>query len=172
MVTMSNLLVEGWGAALLTKIVTLLLTLVLGLVAIKVLLYLEEKLLRRSPITSTAVPFILSVSKIFGYVLLGISVATSLHIVEISSIVTALGAVGLAVSLAVKDSLSNLMGGCLLILTKAFKLGDTIEVDGATGTVAEIGLIHTVLVGPDRKIFIPNGKVTNAKVTNFTAAQS
>lgn len=156
--------------AFLLWLVTLVVTVVVGILVIKVLLYFLGKLLRRSPLTPTAVPFVLSVSKIFGYVLLGISVATSLKIVEASSIITALGAVGLAVSLAVKDSLSNLMGGMLLILLKTFKLGDYVEMEGVGGTVSEIGLIHTLLVTPDNKrISIPNGQVTNAKIVNYSA---
>ncbi|MEG2073256.1 MAG: mechanosensitive ion channel [Angelakisella sp.] len=149
---------------------TLLFTVLVGFLAIKVLLHFADKLLRRSKLNPAAVPFVLAVTRIFLYVLLSISIATSLHIVEPSSIITSLGAVGLAVSLAVKDSLSNLMGGVLLILFKSFGLGDYVEIDGIGGTVAEIGLIHTILITPDNKrISIPNGQVTNAKIINFSA---
>lgn len=148
---------------------TLVCTVLVGVLAIKILLHFADKLLRRSKLNPAAAPFALSVTRIFLYVLLGISVATSLHIVEPSSIITSLGAVGLAVSLAVKDSLSNLMGGVLLILFKSFGLGDYVEIDGIGGTVSEIGLIHTILITVDNKrISIPNGQVTNAKIVNFS----
>lgn len=146
------------------------LTVVIGIVAIKVLLYFAQKLLGRTKLNPAAIPFTLTVSRIFLYVLLGISVATSIGIVEPASIVTALGAVGLAVSLAVKDSLANLMGGVLLIVFKSFGLGDYVEIDGVAGTVAEIGMIHTILTTVDNKrISIPNGQVTNARIINFSA---
>lgn len=146
------------------------LTVVIGIILTKVLVKLLVKVLKKTNINPTAIPFIASISKIFCYVLLGISVTTSLGVVDASSIVTALGAVGLAVSLAVKDSLANLMGGVLLILSKSFIAGDYVDIDGIGGTVAEIGLLHTILKTPDNKrISIPNGQVTNARITNFSA---
>ncbi|MEG1388982.1 MAG: mechanosensitive ion channel [Angelakisella sp.] len=146
------------------------LTVVLGIIVIKILMHFLDKLLQRSKLNPAAVPFLLAVSRIFFYVLLGISVATSMGIVEPSSLVTALGAVGLAVSLAIKDSLSNLMGGVLLIIFKIFTLGDYVEIDGISGTVAEIGLVHTILTTVDNKrISIPNGQVTNARVINYSS---
>lgn len=145
-------------------------TAVIGIVATKVLVYLLVKMLERTKTPPTAIPFIASVAKIFGYVLVAISIVTSLGLVDTSSIITALGAVGLAVSLAVKDSLSNLMGGALLILNKCFAMGDYIELDGVGGTVQEVSLIHTILLTPDNKrISIPNGQVTNAKIVNYSA---
>lgn len=146
------------------------LTIVVGIVVIKVLLHFAQKLLVRTKLNPAAIPFTLTVSRIFLYVLLGISVSTSVGIVDTASIVTALGAVGLAVSLAVKDSLSNLMGGVLLIVFKSFGLGDYVEIDGVAGTVAEIGMIHTILTTTDNKrISIPNGQVTNARIINYSA---
>lgn len=148
----------------------LLFTAAAGIVATKILIYFLGKILNRTNINPTAIPFILAVSKIFCYVLVGISVVTSMHLVDTSSIITALGAVGLAVSLAVKDSLSNLMGGVLLIMSGNFSLGDYIELESVSGTVHEISLIHTTLITPDNKrISIPNGQVTNAKIVNYTS---
>lgn len=145
-------------------------TAVVGVIAIKVLMHFAKKLLGRTKLNPAAIPFTLTVSRIFLYVLLGISISTSMGIVEPASLVTALGAVGLAVSLAVKDSLSNLMGGVLLIIFKSFGLGDYVEIDGVAGTVAEIGMIHTILTTVDNKrISIPNGQVTNARIINYSA---
>lgn len=149
---------------------TLVATAIVGVLVSKLLVHFMEKMLRRSKLNPTAIPFIAAVTKIFLYVLVGISIATSLNLVEPSSIVTALGAVGLAVSLAVKDSLSNLMGGMLLIISRTFQLGDYVELDGMGGTVIEIGMIHTILKTPDNKrIMIPNGQVTNARIVNYSA---
>lgn len=162
-----------WLAALCLNLVPPILTVIIGYFGIKILMGLFEKLLRRSPLDATAIPFVVSVVRIFLYVLLGISVATSLKLVEASSIVTALGAVGLAVSLAVKDSLSNLMGGMMLIVMKTFSKGDYVELESVSGTVAEIGLIYTTLITVDNKrISIPNGQVTNAKIINYSCENS
>ena len=143
---------------------TLVVTAAAGVLLAKLLVHLLEKMLRRSKLNPTAIPFITAVTKIFLYVLVGISIATSLNLVEPGSIITSLGAVGLA------DSLSNLMGGVLLIITRAFQLGDYVELDGMGGTVIEIGMIHTILRTPDNKrIMIPNGQVTNARIVNYSA---
>lgn len=152
---------------------TIVATAVLGILLAKFLVYLTEKMLRRSKLNPTAIPFICAVTKIFLYVLVGVSIVTSLKIVEPSSIVTALGAVGLAVSLAVKDSLSNLMGGMLLIISRTFQIGDYVELDGMGGTVIEIGMLHTILKTPDNKrIMIPNGQVTNARIVNYSSEET
>lgn len=151
-------------------LLTLVASAVLGIVITKIIVSLLGKLLTKTKLPPTAIPFVVAVVRIFCYVLVSISIVTSLGIVEASSIITALGAVGLAVSLAVKDSLSNLMGGVLLIVSKTFRIGDFVELEGVSGTVLEIGLIHTLLTTPDNKrISIPNGQVTNAKVINYSA---
>jgi len=76
--------------------------------------------------------------------------------------------VGVAVSLALKDSLANLLGGSILLVTKPFKIGDYCEIDDEEGYISEIGFVYTVLkTGDNKKIFIPNGQVTNATVVNY-----
>ncbi len=148
-------------------------TIVLGVLLTKALVALVGRMLRRTSINNAAIPFLCSVLRIFCYVLVGISVADAMNIVEPSSIVTALGAVGLALSLAVKDSLANLAGGVQLVLTKTFQLGDYVDIDGISGTVTQVELLHTTLNTPDNKrIMIPNGQVTTARITNYSSEAS
>ncbi len=148
-------------------------TVILGIVLTKVLVAFVGRMLRRTSINNAAIPFLCSILRIFCYVLVGISVADAMNIVEPSSIVAALGAVGLAVSLAVKDSLTNLAGGIQLVLTKSFQLGDYVDIDGIAGTVTQVDLLHTTLNTPDNKrIMIPNGQVTTAKITNYSSESS
>ncbi len=137
---------------------------------IKLLIKMLSKGLKRSKIDVTLHAFIKSLVKITLIVLLAISIATMLGLPS-TSLVTALGAVGLALSLAVKDGLANLAGGLILLASKPFVVGDYIEADGTGGTVAKIDLIHTLLRTVDNKqIFIPNGKMSNAVVVNYSAA--
>ena len=76
---------------------------------------------------------------------------------------------GLAVSLSVKDSLSNLAGGLTILGTKPFKVGDYVEIGETGGTVQEIGLVYTKLTTIDnRRILMPNSLVVDAQVTNYT----
>ena len=87
-----------------------------------------------------------------------------------TSIITSLGAVGLAISLAVKDSIATLAGGVVILVLKPFNLGDYVEIDGLGGTVREITMFNTVLNTPDNKrISLPNDSVYKAKVVNYSA---
>jgi small conductance mechanosensitive channel len=107
------------------------------------------------------------------YLLVGIILISTLGImgVPLTPLITALGAVGLALSLAVKDSLSNIAGGVFMLFNCPFKAGDYIEIKGVVGTVREIRLTYTVLeTSFNRKIFIPNGDFPKATITNYSAA--
>ncbi len=86
-----------------------------------------------------------------------------------TSFVTILGAAGLAVGLALQGSLSNFAGGVLILVFKPYKVGDTIEVLGQTGTVKEIQIFNTILLTGDLKtIILPNGAVSNGTIINHT----
>jgi small conductance mechanosensitive channel len=110
---------------------------------------------------------------VIGYLLVGLIAISTLGIlgVPMTPIITALSAVGLALSLAIKDSLSNIAGGVFMLFNCPFKAGDYIEVKGVVGTVREIRLTYTVLeTSFNRKIFIPNGDFPKATITNYSAA--
>lgn len=86
-----------------------------------------------------------------------------------TSLVALLGAAGLAVGLALKDSLSHFAAGVMLVLFRPFKLGDFVEVGGVSGSVDKITIFSTRLKTPDNKIVtIPNGKVFGNTMTNFS----
>lgn len=103
-------------------------------------------------------------------VLLFVSFISKLGI-ETSSFVAILGAAGLAVGLSLQGSLSNFAGGMLIILFKPFRVGDTIEAQGAIGTVSEIQIFVTKLISANNQtIFIPNGILSNGIITNLSVA--
>lgn len=90
--------------------------------------------------------------------------------VPTGSMLAALAAAGLAVGLALKDSLGNLASGVLLIVTRPFRAGDYVEISGNAGQVERIDLLQTVLVTPDNKVIaVPNAQVMGAAIINFTA---
>lgn len=141
----------------------------IGWALIKSAISFVQNLLRRSKIDVTLHAFILSIIRISLIVLLCLTCLQILGF-EITTLLTALGAVGLAVSLAVKDSLSNLAGGIQVLLTKPFAVGDYITADGFDGTVKEIGITHTILTTVDNKrVYLPNGDVAKAKITNYSS---
>lgn len=86
-----------------------------------------------------------------------------------ASIIALLGAAGLAVGLALRDTLSNIAAGIMLLFLKPFKLDDFIQCGELVGGVREIGLFTTVLETPDGLyISVPNSRLWGAPITNFT----
>lgn len=90
--------------------------------------------------------------------------------IQTTSIITMLGAAGLAVGLALQGALTNFASGVLLILFRPFKLGDYIAVGGESGTVKVISIFVTELATPDNvQVIVPNSQVWGSSITNFSA---
>lgn len=142
--------------------------LILGLLASKLCLFLMNKGLARTKVDITVVKFLRSLVKIVLYVLIFTAILTILG-VPTTSIIAVIGTAGLAVGLALQGSLSNLAGGFIILITKPFKVGDFIELNGTSGTVEAITIFYTRLDTIDNKaVYIPNGTVINATVSNAT----
>ena len=140
-----------------------------GWLIMKLLLKAAQKFLKHSKIDTLLHSIILSTLKILMLVFIAIAVVDALGI-PTTSLVTALGAVGLAISLAVKDSIASLAGGIIILITKPFTIGDYVEIDSTGGTVREMGLFDTILTTPDNKrITLPNDIVSKAKITNYSS---
>lgn len=144
----------------------------IGYALIKYLLRLVSHGLKRSNLDRIAVGFIRSVIQIILYAILGVIVLSILD-VPMDSIVAVIASAGVAVALALKDSLSNLAGGFILLFSKPVKQGDTVQIDGTTGKVEQIDILYTKIVTADNTVaFIPNGKVTAAKIVNYTEKET
>ena len=90
--------------------------------------------------------------------------------VPIASAVTILGTVGLAVGLALKDSLSNIASGVMLIVLRPFHVGDTVIVAGLEGIVEEVCIFQTRLRTADNRVIVlPNSSITTTAITNLTS---
>ncbi len=140
----------------------------IGYIVTKLITKVIDRAMKRSKIDVGAKNFLLSVIRIGLYTVVLI-MALSVLKVPISSIITILGAAGLAVSLALQTCLSNLAGGFIILFSKPFVTGDIIEFDGTVGTVRAISILYTKLDTFDGKTaFIPNGKVSDAKLINYT----
>ena len=154
--------------AALPSLVTAVIMLIAGIIISKVMSKLTGKALSRSNVDNAAKHFLESLVKIILYVI-SIVIALSFLKVPMSSIITILGAAGLAVSLALQNCLSNLCGGFIILFSKPFSSGDIIEIDNSVGTVKTIGILYTKILTFDGKtVFIPNGKVSEAKIINYT----
>jgi small conductance mechanosensitive channel len=90
--------------------------------------------------------------------------------VETTSFLTIVGAAGLAIALALKDSLGNFSSGVMLVFFRPFKVGDQIDAAGVSGVVESIGIFHVVLKTPDNRIInVPNALVYGGTITNYNA---
>jgi small conductance mechanosensitive channel len=84
-----------------------------------------------------------------------------------------LGAAGLAIGLALKDSLANFSSGVMLVFFRPFRVGDYVEAAGVAGTVDSIGIFSSVFKTPDNRVItIPNGLIYGGLITNYSAEPS
>lgn len=112
--------------------------------------------------------FVVSISY-FLFLLFTIIASLSQLGINTASLVALIGAAGLAVGLALQNSLQNFAAGVMIFLFKPFHKGDYIEAGGAVGTVRQIGLLMLELRSGDNKsILVPNSKIFADKITNYS----
>jgi len=93
--------------------------------------------------------------------------------VNTASVFALLGAAGLAIGLALKDSLGNFASGVLIILLKPFKVGDFVDIAGQAGSVASVNLFNTELITVDnRVVLMPNSDIMANPIVNFSAKET
>lgn len=156
------------GALTIDKVVHVLLLILVGVVVIRVVLKLLDRVLARSKSLKSLSRYIHSVAKISMAVILVLMVAEDVGI-HTTSLVAMLSVAGLAVSLALQNTLSNVAGGIMLLVTTPFQVGDYVEADGISGTVHAIDLSYTAILTIDGKeIFVPNSQLSGTKIINYT----
>lgn len=159
---------------LIGKLPTILFALVFfafGMLIIKQMMRILKRAFDRSKMDGIMASFVRSVVKIILYVLL-VVIVLSLVDVPMDSIVAVIASAGVAVGLALKDSLSNLAGGFIILFSKPLKEGDTVEVDGTVGKVEAISILYTRMVTSDNTtVYIPNGVVAGEKIINYTTKE-
>lgn len=160
---------SGLGSAILSVIPTIILAiivLIIGMILTKLAIKLLSKGLNKTKLELTVTKFTTQIAKIILYVLL-ITIVLSILGIPATSIITVIGTAGVAIGLALQNSLSNVAGGFLLMITKPFKVGDYIITNGVEGTVSAISILHTKLnSGSNQAIFVPNGLAINATIVN------
>ncbi len=142
--------------------------LVLGWLLSKILVKILKKTFAKTNLDVSLEKFIIKTVDICIKIIVVIATISSLG-VSTTGLIAAFSAAAVAISLALKDSLSNIAGGILMLLTQPFKTGDYIEADGYSGTVLQIDMIHTVLRTPDnRQVVIPNGQLVNKTIVDYS----
>lgn len=151
-----------------SSLVRVALMVLVGFVIIRVLMRVVDRLLDRAKSVADVRVYIRSAIHVFLWFLLALVVSGSLG-ADVSSVIAMASVAGLAVSLALQNTLSNLAGGLMILVTKPFEVGDYIDADGTAGTVSEIGLAYTKLTTPDgKRISVPNSQMSAAKIVNYT----
>ena len=157
------------GISSLNALLSAIVTLVVCIVAIKLITNIVDKLLSRSTkLDATLRHYLSSGVRTLLWILAVIIVANALGI-NTTSLVALVSVAGLALSLSVQNVMSNLFSGITLLIAKPFSSGDFVEVAGKTGVIKAVGLFYTQLATLDNvAISIPNGDVTAGSVINYS----
>ncbi len=154
-------LAQDWGAALAIMLI--------GMWLAKRVSIGLRRVNQRAKMDGTLAGFLSNV--VYAVLLVVVFVAALEKIgVPMTSALAVLGTAGLAIGLSLKDSLSNIASGVMLIVLRPFRDGDYVQVAGQEGTVEEIRIFQTRLRTADnRLIVLPNSSITTAPIINITA---
>ncbi len=157
------------GVTLGERVLAALVIFIVGKYIIKWINRLFAKVLENRKVEAGVQTFLRSMVNILMIIMLAMAVIGRLGI-ELTGFAALLASAGVAVGMALSGNLQNLAGGLIILVFRPYKVGDYIESGtGASGTVQEIQIFHTVLVTPDNKvIYAPNGMMSNALCTNYS----
>lgn len=155
------------GAITLSGVLKGIVLILIGLIVIRIVMKIVDQMLDKAHRLQSLRVYIRSVVKVLLYFVLVLTVAPAFGI-NVTSLIALLSVAGLAVSLALQNTLSNLAGGIMVLLSKPFEVGDFVESEGITGTVTGVDLAYTTIVTVDNKeVFVPNSHISAAKITNY-----
>lgn len=154
--------------AIITGIVIGILIFIIGRWLAKLVTRLVERSLKRADVDETVVRFsgILVYAGLLVVVLIAALNAAGIHTTSLTAL---LASAGLAVGLALRDSLSNFASGVVVLVRKPYVIGDYIAAGGTSGTVEEVGIFYTVMRTADNiQVVVPNSLVTNDYIKNYS----
>ncbi|MFR6543425.1 MAG: mechanosensitive ion channel family protein [Butyricimonas virosa] len=156
------------GISVGSKILLAIVVFLVGRWIVRRLNKLLAKILEKRHVEASLSTFVKSLVNITLTLLLIIVVIGVLGI-ETSSFIALFASAGVAIGMALSGTLQNFAGGVMILLFKPFKVGDTIEAQGQSGTVREIQIFNTILATPDNKIIIiPNGGLSTGLMKNYS----
>ena len=171
--------VRGIGSEMLSWLVWTGIKFLISLAIFYVMRWLLGKLLRmidavmtRREVELSLHRFILTAIKTLGYVLIFLIVVSILGF-NSSSFVAVLASMGLAIGMALSGTLQNFAGGVMILVLRPYRIGDFIEFNGVSGTVANINLFNTVIHTGDKKtIYIPNNSISTSIINNSSTSNT
>lgn len=161
--------IQFWLTAYATKTIAAIVIFLVGRKLAYWITDLTVKLLERNKVEATLVNFLKHI--IFYALIITVIIAALNQLgINTTSFLTVIGAAGLAIGLALKDSLSNFSAGTMLVFFRPFKIGDLVTAAGVTGVVKEISIFNTELASVDnQKIIVPNSSIMNGVIINADA---
>lgn len=135
----------------------------------KRILAIISRLLGRTHLDQTVLNFLNNV--LYGVMIVMVMLAALNKLgVNTNSFVAVLGAAAVAIGMSLKDQLSNLAAGVMIVIFRPFGRGDVVEVGGKTGTVIDITLVNTrIRTAANHEIIIPNGDIMTTSSTNYSS---
>ena len=161
--------VVAWLSSYSIKIVGALLIFLVGKWLSRRIANLFAKLMTKNNVDQAVVGFLTNLTY---YALLVVVIIAALGKLGINttSFLAIIGAAGLAIGLALKDSLSNFAAGVMLVMFRPFTVGDVVSAAGITGKVEKITIFNTLFCTADNQlIIVPNNKIISDVITNINA---
>ena len=150
------------------KILLAIAILIAAMILVKTIRHAIQRVKR---LDHTLVPVLISISRYAVYIVAAV-IILSIFGVNTTSLIALLGAAGIAIGLALKDTLGNIAAGIMLLLLRPFNRGDAIQCTAASGTVEKIDLFATTICTFDGLyVSVPNGTLWSSAVTNFSRNQ-
>ncbi|MBR4994814.1 MAG: mechanosensitive ion channel [Alistipes sp.] len=114
--------------------------------------------------------FAMTAAKVVGYIAIFLILFNILGF-ESSSVLAIFASAGLAIGMALSGTLQNFAGGIMILVLRPYRIGDYIEAQGVSGTVANIGLFSTMIHTSDKKtIYIPNNSISTSIINNYSTS--
>jgi len=160
-----NEFVQPWSYRLLIAIIVF----VVGKILVQLTVKITVGVMGRAKVDEILVNFVSSIMKMLLMLVVAVIALDQLG-VDTTSLVALVGAAGLAVGLALKDSLQNFAAGVMLVLFRPFKNGDFVEVSGVSGVVEKITIFSTLIrTGDNKEVIVPNGGIYSGTIVNYSA---
>ncbi len=145
---------------------------IIGKMVVGIIANVLTKVLKKSKMDDILVNFVVSILRTILLLFVVIASLNQLG-VDTTSLIALLGAAGLAVGLALQNSLQNFAAGVMLIVFRPFKAGDFVEVAGVAGVVESISIFSsTMRTGDNKEVIVPNGSIYGGTITNYSARET
>lgn len=149
-----------WAPKIIGVLIVIAVFIVLSSISKKIILRISKRLE-----LDTSLSYLFARTSRVALIIIGMITALGTIGIDVSALVAGLGLTGFAVGFALKDTISNLLSGVLILLYRPFKVDDIINISGNEGKVVSIDLRYTKLESEDVTILIPNSKLFTDPVT-------